>query len=84
MFPPALIKQLTDEQGKWCAKPGGAVDDAAALINKVTASPAAIYPHLEGLFRMLAGLLKDTQFKTIMTLLKAIEVRVLAPEARSP
>jgi hypothetical protein len=76
-LPPALVTQLTDEEGRWCAK-GSAVEELCDRLRRVT-DVKLLLTHVESLFKMIAALLKDTQFKVIMSLLRALEVRYPRP-----
>ncbi len=76
-LPSTLVTQLMDDEGRWCPTPA-AVDEMCDIIRGMT-DGKVLLPRLEQVFRMIAGLLRDTQFRVVMALLKTIEVRVASP-----
>ena len=52
----------------------GAVDELCELIRAMSDNKTLL-SKLEQVLRMVAGLLRDTQFRVVMALLKTIEVR---------
>ena len=72
-LPSALVTQLMDDEGRWCPTPA-AVDELCEIIRGMSDGKALV-PKLEQVFRMLAGLLRDTQFRVVMALLRTVEVR---------
>jgi hypothetical protein len=72
-LPTSLVNNLMDAEGRW--RPSAlAVEELYGVIKGVK-DPGVLQAKLEQVLRMLAGLLKDPQFRVVMALLKTVEVR---------
>jgi hypothetical protein len=73
-IPASLVTKLTDEEGHWRAVPAAAEELCAVIRNLSEPEVDVLSAKLDPFLRMLTALLRETQFRSVMALLKTVEV----------
>lgn len=73
-IPASLVTKLTDEEGQWRAVPAAAEELCAVIRGLSEPQVEVLLAKLDPFLRMLTALLRETQFRSVMALLKTVEV----------